>query len=141
LVKSLSIDESIREVMVREVIYTERAPKPVAAYSQAIKCDKLLFISGQLGVDVSTGKLAEGFEEQAKKVFQNIQAILESAGYGVEDIVKVTIYLKSSEYFKIMNRVYEGFFGNHKPTRTTVIASPPVENAFIEVDVIAYRGD
>jgi 2-iminobutanoate/2-iminopropanoate deaminase len=132
---------NLYEAMVREVVYTEKAPKPVAAYSQAIKCDKLLFISGQLGIDVSTGKLAEGFEEQAKKVFQNIQAILESAGYRIEDIVKVTIYLKSSEYFKIMNRVYEEFFGNHRPTRTTVIASPPLENALIEVDVIAYKDD
>lgn len=127
--------------MVKEVVYTEKAPKPVASYSQAIKCDKLLFVSGQLGVDISTGKLAEGFEEQAKNVFLNIQEIIKSAGYEIEDIVRVTIYLKSPEYFKTMNRVYEEFFKNHKPTRTTVIASPPIEDAFIEVDVIAYRDD
>lgn len=127
--------------MVREIIYTEKAPKPVASYSQAIKCDKLLFISGQLGIDVSSGKLAEGFEEQAKKTFQNIKTILESAGYNIEDVVKVTIYLKSPEHFKAMNSIYVEFFKNHRPTRTTVIASPPLEDALIEVDVIAYKED
>ncbi|MEM2017056.1 MAG: Rid family detoxifying hydrolase [Nitrososphaerota archaeon] len=127
--------------MVKEIIYTGKAPKPVASYSQAIRCDKLLFISGQLGIDVSTGKLAEGFEEQTRKAFQNIKTILESAGYKIEDVVRVTIYLKSQEYFKSMNILYEEFFRNHKPTRTTIIASPPLQDALIEVDVIAYRED
>ncbi len=127
--------------MVREVVYTEKAPKPVGPYSQAIRCGKFLFISGQLGIDVSTGRLLEGFEEQAKKAFQNIFAILESAGFHVEDLVKITIYLKDSEYFKRMNRVYEEIFKNHRPTRTTVIASPPVEEALIEVDAVAYKED
>lgn len=125
--------------MVREVVYTEKAPKPVASYSQAIKCDSFLFISGQLGIDVASGRLAEGFEKQAKNALDNVRAILESAGYSVEDLVKVTIYLRDPAYFKSMNKIYEEFFKNSKPARTTVISSPPVEEALIEVDAIAYR--
>ncbi|MCS7126411.1 MAG: Rid family detoxifying hydrolase [Aigarchaeota archaeon] len=128
--------------MVGEIIYTEKAPKPVAPYSQAIRCGKFLFISGQLGIDPNTGKLVEGgFEEQARKIFQNIGAILEAAGYKFNDVVKVNIYLKSSEYFKILNRVYEEFFTETKPTRTTIIAPPPIDEALIEIDLIAYRDD
>jgi len=68
LVKSLSIDMQFLKDMVKEIIYTGKAPKPVASYSQAIRCDKLLFISGQLGIDVSTGKLAEGSKNKQERL-------------------------------------------------------------------------
>ncbi|MEN2974679.1 MAG: Rid family detoxifying hydrolase [Candidatus Caldarchaeales archaeon] len=126
--------------MVREVITTEKAPKPVAPYSQAIRCGGFLFVSGQLGIDAVTGKLVEGgFEEQARKALQNVEAILEAAGYSLQDVVKVNVYLKSSEYFKTLNKVYGEFFRDHKPSRTSVVAPPPLDEALVEIDVIAYR--
>lgn len=127
--------------MAIEIVETDQAPRPVAPYSQAVKCGGLVFVSGQLGIDPATGKLVDGgFEEQAKRALKNVEAILKAAGLGPRDIVKVNVYLKNPEDFKTFNRLYEEFLAGHRPSRTTVIASPPLEGALIEIEVVAYKG-
>ncbi|MEM0078730.1 MAG: Rid family detoxifying hydrolase [Nitrososphaerota archaeon] len=122
-----------------EFVYTEKAPKPVGPYSQAVKIGNMVFVSGQLGIDPSTGKLIkDDIELQMRRAFMNVASILEAAGSNLSKVVKVTVYLKDPSYFKTMNEVYVEFFRDYKPARTTVIASPPIDEAVIEVDVIAY---
>ena len=125
--------------MEREVIYTENAPKPLANYSQAIKIGNLIFVSGQVAIDPKTGKLIEGgIKEQTKRVIENIKAILEAAGSSLKDGVKVTVYLANKDLYREFNEVYNEYFRENPPSRTTVEAKPPSEKMLIEMDVIAY---
>lgn len=124
-----------------EFVYTENAPKPVGPYSQAVKIGNMVYVSGQLGIDPSTGRIiSDDVELQMRRAFMNVASILEAAGSSLSRVVKVTVYLKDPSYFKILNKVYVEFFGDHRPARTTIIASPPVDGAVVEVDVIAYLG-
>ncbi|MDW8293873.1 MAG: Rid family detoxifying hydrolase [Aquificaceae bacterium] len=123
-------------------IFTERAPKPVGPYSQALLVDGFLFMSGQIGLDPESGELREGFREQVGQVFKNIEAILESAGVGKEHIVRVVVYLKDLSLFKEFNKLYEDFFKEVKvkPVRTTLQVSELPLGALLEVEVTAFLG-
>lgn len=126
--------------MTGEAVFSERAPKPVGPYSQAIKAGGFIFVSGQLALDPATGRLVEGgIREQTRRALENLKAILEEAGYGLGDVVRVGIYLRSAEDFRAMNEVYQEYFGDVKPARTTAVAPPPLEGALVEVDAVAYR--
>jgi len=124
-------------------IYTEKAPKPVGPYSQAIMVGGFLFLSGQIGLDPHTGKLKEGFKEQAQQIFKNIEAILETAGVGKEGIVRMVVYLKDLSLFGEFNQLYEEFFRDVKvkPVRTTVEVSHLPLGALIEVEATAFMGE
>ena len=122
----------------KEVIVSEKAPKPVGPYSQAIKIGNLVFVSGQGPVDPKTGKIVSGdVREQTKQTFENIEAILNAAGLTLEHIVKVSVFLKNINDFSRMNEVYATLFKREPPARTTVQANLPLEGMLIEVDVIA----
>lgn len=123
-------------------LYTDKAPKPVGPYSQAIRAGGFLFLSGQVGIDPQSGKLREGFREQVEQVFSNIQAILQAANLGREHIVKVVVYLKDLSLFGEFNRLYEEFFRGlaTKPVRTTVGVSQLPLDALVEVEVVAFAG-
>jgi len=121
-----------------KVIQTDRAPKPVGPYSQAVSVDGWLFVSGQLPIDPKTGKLVEGdFREKVRRVMENIKAIVEAAGGTLKNVVKVTVYLEDISKFSEFNEVYSEYFKDHKPARSVVEAKIP-KNAGLEVDVIAY---
>lgn len=120
-----------------KVISTDAAPKPVAAYSQAIETTGLLFTAGLVGLDPATSKLVDGLENQARRAFENLRAILAAAGLGVNALVKVTIYLTDLSQFAKVNEVFEQFVGAHRPTRTTVGVMALPMGALIEVDGIA----
>ncbi len=123
-----------------EQIFTPKAPKPVGPYSQAIKAGKTLYLSGMVPIDPDTGRIVKGdVRGQVRRVLENIKVILEAAGYSLKDVVRVGVYLRNPGDFKAMNEVYEEYFGDVKPARTTVIASPPIEDALVEIDVVAYR--
>ncbi|HAV39489.1 MAG: Rid family detoxifying hydrolase [Aquificota bacterium] len=124
-------------------IYTEKAPRPVGPYSQAVVAGSFLFLSGQIGLDPQTGKLREGFKEQAQQVFKNIEAILEAAGAGKESIVRMVVYLKDLSLFGEFNQLYEEFFKDVKvkPVRTTVEVSHLPLGALIEVEATAFLGE
>jgi 2-iminobutanoate/2-iminopropanoate deaminase len=119
------------------IISSAAAPKPVAAYSQAIEANGFVFSAGQLGIDPSTGKLESGIEAQAERVFANLRAVLEAAGLGAERVVKVNIYLADLTHFALVNPVYERFVGSNRPARTTIGAGALPQGALIEVDLIA----
>ncbi|MDK6029526.1 RidA family protein [Ignisphaera sp. 4213-co] len=126
--------------MSKEIVFTEKAPKPIGPYSQAVKVGQWLFVSGQIALDPATGDLiVGGIEEQTTRVFENIKAILEAAGYTLDDIVKVTVYLTDLSDFPKFNEVYSRYFKSNPPARTTVQVSALPRGAKIEVDVIAYK--
>ncbi len=125
----------------KEAVFTDKAPKPVGPYSQAIIAGGFIFVSGQIPLDPASGKLIEGsFEEKVKRVMDNIKAILEAAGASMDDIVKVTVYLKDIKLFAEFNRVYAEYFKGPPPARVVVEVSNLPLNADLEVEAIAYIG-
>ncbi len=121
------------------LISSRNAPAPVAAYSQAVENDGLIFTAGQLGVDPETRALADGVEAQADQAFRNIAAILQEAGASFSDVLKVNIFMADLGHFAAVNAVYERFVGSHRPARTTTGAAALPMGALIEVDVIATK--
>ena len=124
---------------VKGSIFTEKAPKPVGPYSQAVKADKFLFVSGQLAIDPKEGKIvAQNVTLQTRQIMSNIKVILEAAGYGLRDIVISTVYLSSMALFDEFNSEYAKYFDGEFPARATV----GVElsgNALVEVSVVAFK--
>jgi 2-iminobutanoate/2-iminopropanoate deaminase len=125
----------------KQRIFTDKAPKPVGPYSQAIKVGNFLFVAGQIGIDPKTGKLREGFEEQVKQTFENISAILSASGYSWEDVVRVVVYLKDLSKFSDFNRLYQELLKDVSvpPVRSTVEVSSLPMNALVEIEVTAYK--
>ncbi len=120
-------------------ISTPAAPKPVAAYSQAIEANGFIFCSGQVGLDPASGSLANGLTAQTEQVFRNLSAVLSAAGSAVDKIVKVSIFLVDLTHFGEVNAIYERHMGAHRPARTTVGCGALPLGALIEVDVIATK--
>lgn len=127
--------------MKRRVILTENAPKPIGAYSQAILVEnpkKLLVISGQIPINPETGEIVKGdIRGQARQAIENLIAVLEAAGATVDDVIKVTVYLKNIKDFEEFNRVYEEYFGHSKPARAVVEVSDLPKGVKIEIEAIA----
>ncbi len=119
-------------------VATEKAPKAIGPYSQAVIEGGFLFTAGQVPFDPATGKLVEGgMETSAERVFDNLEAILREAGLGFADVVKATVYLTRAEDFAPLNAVYARRFGEHRPARSTVIVAALPAGAPLEVDLIA----
>lgn len=119
-------------------IETKDAPKAIGPYSQAIKIDRFLFLSGQLPIKPETGELITGnFKEEVKQVLKNIEAILSSEGCRKEDVIKTTIFLKDISMFSELNEIYGEFFGESKPARSTIEVSRLPKDARIEIEAIA----
>ncbi len=130
--------------MTRTAIVTDGAPAAIGPYSQGIRVGNLIFTAGQIPLDPATQQVvAGGIAEQAKRVLENLQAILEEAGSGLDRVVKATVYLKSMDDFAAMNVVYDAYLGRdgeEPPARTTVEVARLPKNALIEIDVIAEAG-
>ncbi len=123
-----------------EIISTDKAPRPVGPYSQAIKAGPFLFISGQIPIDPSTNEVIKGdIRAQTRRVLDNIKAILEAAGYSLKDVVSVTVFLKDLKLFSEFNEVYAEYFPENPPTRTTVEVSNLPKGVLIEMNAIAYK--
>ncbi|MBI2029397.1 RidA family protein [Candidatus Gottesmanbacteria bacterium] len=118
-------------------IDTNKAPKVVGPYSQAIVSGDFVFLSGQIGVNPKTNNLVEGIENQAKQIFSNITEILEAAGTDKTKVLKTTVFIKNISDFAKVNELYESFFEGHKPARSTVEVSSLPKGALIEIDTIA----
>ena len=121
-----------------DVVATEAAPKAIGPYSQAVKANGLLYTSGQIALDPKTGNLVEGdFTAQARRVFENLKAVLKEAHSDFSKVIKATVYLTDLGNFQTLNAIYAEYFGTHKPARTTVgVASLP-RGAALEIDLIA----
>lgn len=125
--------------MQKTIIATAEAPKAIGPYSQAVRIGNLLFLSGQIALDPVTGELVTtSFEAQVRRVFQNIQAVLEAAGATFAHVVKSTVFLKDMGNFAEMNGIYAEFFPEDPPARSAVEAARLPKDVDIEVEVIAY---
>ena len=122
-------------------IYTQNAPKAIGPYSQAVVVDGMIFTSGQIALN-RDGDFCNGdIVEQTKQVFENLKAILESEGSGLESVIKTTVFLsRGMEDFAPMNEVYEGYFGSHKPARSTVVVKQLPKDALVEIECVAKIG-
>ena len=124
--------------MKKKVIHTEKAPKAIGPYSQAIQAGDFLFLSGQIPLDPKTGELVKGdIRQQTQRVLENIKGILESQKLGMENVVKVTLFLKDIGNFNQVNEVYATYFPSSPPARSTVEVSKLPRNAEIEIEAIA----
>ncbi len=131
--------------MSKQAISTSEAPKAVGPYSQAIvykNCANLIFCSGQVPIEPTTGRIKEGgIAAQTHQVFKNIEAVLSAAGSSLANIVKATVFLKDMGDFQEMNRVYSEYFSGEPPARSAVqVARLPLDVS-IEIEVIAYANE
>lgn len=121
-----------------DYVATNSAPQAIGPYSQAVKANGLVFTSGQIALDPSTGNLVEGsFEEQVHRVFRNLEAVLREAGSGFDRVLKATVYVTDLANFGALNAIYAEYFGSHKPARTTIQASGLPKGGLIEIDLVA----
>lgn len=124
--------------MPREIVKTDAAPQAIGPYSQAIKANGFLFLSGQIALDPRTGQMVgEDIKTQTKRVMDNIKAVLEAAGSSLEKVVKCGVFLKNMNDFGPMNEEYGSYFKELPPARTTVQVAKLPRDALMEVDVIA----
>ena len=121
-----------------DYVATEKAPKAIGPYSQAVRAGDVLYASGQIPIDPSTGELVIGdFAMQARRVFANLAAVLGAAGTDFGHVVKATVYLTSLSDFQTLNGIYAEHFGDHKPARSTVGVAQLPKGATVEIDVVA----
>ena len=121
--------------------HTDHAPGAIGPYSQAVEIDGWLYTSGQVGLDPATGKLVEGgFEAQARQVFHNLGAVLETVGCAFSNVVKATVYVTDLANFPILNEIYAEAMGDHKPARSTVQVAGLPAGALVEIDLVARVG-
>ena len=122
----------------KEIISTEKGPKAIGPYSQAIKANGFIFTSGQTAFDPSTGKIIEGgVVEQTERTLQNLKAIVEAAGSSLDRVVKVSVFLKDMNDFAAMNEVYARYFPHNSPARSTVEVARLPRDFRVEIDLIA----
>lgn len=122
----------------KTVVTTDRGPKPIGPYSQAIQCAGLIYLSGQVALDPKSGALAEGdIRAQTQRTLENIKGILEAAGANLHHVVKTTVFLKDMNDFTAMNEVYAKYFTSAPPARSTVQVARLPKDALVEIEVIA----
>jgi len=123
---------------VKQIIATDRAPRAIGPYSQAVRAGNLVFASGQIPIDPVTGEfVAGGVAEQTEQVLRNLTSVFAAAGVELNQIVKTTVFLADMEDFAAMNEVYGRFFGEQPPARATVQAARLPRDAKVEIEAIA----
>jgi 2-iminobutanoate/2-iminopropanoate deaminase len=121
-----------------DFIATDAAPKAIGPYSQAVRASGLVYTSGQIALDPATGNLVtDSFEAQARRVFQNLDAVLREAGSSPGRVLKATVFITDFANFQTLNSLYAEYFGDHKPARTTVAVAALPKGAALEIDLIA----
>ena len=132
--------------MPKTAVETERAPRAIGPYSQAVVMGPLVFLSGQVALDPTSGELVSGgIEAETQQVLDNLSAVLSAAGAGWEDVVKTTIYLTDLGHFQTVNTIYAARVrpaseGSAPPARATVQVAALPKGALVEIDAIAYLG-
>jgi len=126
------------ESIMKDVVLTNHGPKPIGPYSQAIKSNGFLFISGQIALDPASGEFAGvTIQQQTGRVLVNLKAILEAGGASLGHVVKTTVFLKDMDDFAAMNEVYARYFTAAPPARSTVEVSRLPKDARVEIEVVA----
>ncbi|WRC46885.1 RidA family protein [Helicobacter pylori] len=124
----------------KEVIHSTLAPKAIGPYSQAITTNDLVFVSGQLGIDASTGEFkGADIHSQTTQSMENIKAILKEANLGMDSVVKTTILLKSLDDFSVVNGIYGSYFTEPYPARATFQVAKLPKDALVEIEAIAIK--
>ncbi|WP_101003280.1 RidA family protein [Helicobacter pylori] len=124
----------------KEVIHSTLAPKAIGPYSQAIATNDLVFVSGQLGIDASTGEFkGTDIHSQTTQSMENIKAVLKEAGLGMDSVVKTTILLKSLDDFSVVNGIYGSYFKEPYPARATFQVAKLPKDALVEIEAIAIK--
>jgi 2-iminobutanoate/2-iminopropanoate deaminase len=122
----------------KDIVTTDRGPKPIGPYSQAIKANGFLFLSGQVALDPKTGELTgNDIRQQTERVLENIKAIVEAAGSNLHHVVKTTVFLKDMSDFPAMNEVYGRYFSAAPPARSTVEVARLPKEALVEIELVA----
>jgi 2-iminobutanoate/2-iminopropanoate deaminase len=124
--------------MNREAIQTDKAPKAIGPYAQAIKANGFIYTAGQVPIDPKTGNFVEGgINEQTRQVLENLKAVLAAAASSLDQVVKATVFLKNMADFPAMNEIYGEYFGSAKPARSTVAVAELPRGALVEIDLVA----
>ncbi|WP_213595095.1 RidA family protein [Paenibacillus woosongensis] len=125
--------------MEKQVLSTTAAPGAIGPYSQGVVIGDLIYTSGQLGLVPETGQFAEGVEAQTAQALNNVKAILEAAGSGLEKVVKTTVFLKDMNDFVKVNEIYGSFFAEPYPARSAVEVARLPKDGLVEIEVIALK--
>jgi 2-iminobutanoate/2-iminopropanoate deaminase len=121
-----------------DFIATKSAPHAIGPYSQAVRAGSVLYLSGQIPLDPVSGNLVQGdFATQARRVFENLKAVLQESRAEFRHVVKATVYLSDLANFQTLNSIYGEYFGDHKPARSTVGVAQLPRGAAVEIDLIA----
>ena len=121
-----------------DIVSTDRAPKAIGPYSQAVCANGFVFVSGQIAIDPKTQQVVDGNASvQTERVLENLKAIVEAAGSSMKHAVKATVYLADFEDYAAMNEVYSRYFSENPPARSTVEVSKLPRNVRVEIDLIA----
>jgi len=122
----------------KDIVLTDRGPKPIGPYSQAIRANGFLYVSGQVALDPNTGELTgTDIQQQTRRTLENLKGILEAAGANLHHVVKTTVFLKDMNDFAAMNEVYAKFFTLAPPARSTVQVARLPKDALVEIEMIA----
>ncbi len=125
----------------KKIIATDKAPGAIGPYSQAIQAGNFLFASGQIPLDPATGQLATGgIEDQARRSLENVKAVVEGAGFTMQQIVKTTVFITTMDNFAAVNGVYTEYFKETPPARSCVAVKELPKGALVEVEVVAWKG-
>ena len=120
-----------------KTIHTDRAPAAVGPYSPAVVANGFVYCSGQIGIDLKTGELAQGLEKQIALVLSHLAALLEAAGSDVDHVVKTTIFITDMNDYAKVNELYATVFSNNKPARATVAVAALPKGALVEIEAVA----
>jgi 2-iminobutanoate/2-iminopropanoate deaminase len=122
----------------KRAVITSNAPKPIGPYSQGIIIGDLIFTAGQGAIDPKTNQFVGGdIKEQTHRVLENIKGILEAAGSSMDNVVKISVFIKDNKLFGEMNEVYATYFNKEPPARTTVVAGLPRDDMLVEIEAVA----
>ena len=122
----------------RDVVLTDKGPKPIGPYSQAIRANGFLYVSGQVALDPKTGEfVGTDIRQQTERTLENIKGILEAAGSNLHHVVKTTVFLKDMNDFAAMNEAYAKYFSLAPPARSTVQVARLPKDALVEIEVVA----
>ncbi len=130
----------------KKIVSTDKAPKAIGPYSQAVRIESLVYTAGQVGLDPASGELVSGgVEAQTRQVLTNLKNVLDAAGSGLNYVIKTTVFLTDMNNFAKMNEIYAEFFPENPPARSTVGVTGLPKNALVEIETIALlaagRGD
>jgi 2-iminobutanoate/2-iminopropanoate deaminase len=123
--------------MKRDIVHTDKAPKAIGPYSQAIRTETMIYTAGQTGLDPATGELiGSTVEEQTRQVLINLQNVIEAAGSTIGNVVKTTVFLKDMNDFSKMNAIYAEFFGQNPPARSTIAVAGLPKGGLVEIEAV-----